>query len=649
MNGTAFEVVGVMPAQFRGQTERAALWVPIAYAPALMSDARRLTRAFANWHHVVARLTAADPGAAAAELAVIAASLATLRGETPPDARGVALVGFDRATTDPGLQQALLILLGAVALVLLVACANLANLLLARATGRRREMALRRALGAGRRRLVQQLLTESLALAVLGGAAGAALAWAGIRLLARIRPAEPADFGVIGADASFDAIILEPRILLFNFGVALLAGLLFGIVPAFVAARTDLATLLREAAAAITPRRAVGRFRAALVAGELALALVLLSGAGLLLRSFLHLQRVDTGILADGVLTVGLELPRSRYDGEANAAFHAELLARIRARPGILHASVATSLPLARNSGATTVEIENSPRDPENPLVAGYHLVDGAYFAALGVPVVRGRIFAPGDRAGAPRVAIINQSAARLFFNGEDPIGRGVRLGVGYEPADEFADVVGVVGDVRYGGIDEPVKPEVYLASPQFAENRAFLIVRTGGDPLALASTIRSDVHALDRALPVFDVKSMRQRVADATSRPRFASTLLGIFAALALALAVIGVYGITAFSVATRSREFGIRRALGADARSVLLPVLKESAWLACGGLAAGLAVTLATTRLLSSQLYEVTPTDPLTFAAVAAVLLGAALLAAYVPSRRAARVDPVVVLRAE
>jgi putative ABC transport system permease protein len=647
LNGALFQVVGVMPAGFGGQTGDAALWVPITQAPVLMSDPRRLTRAFSNWANVVARVTAADAATAAAEMDVIAASLAELREETPPAARGIGLVPLATATTDPRLRQTLLILLGAVGLVLLVACANLANLLLARATGRRREMALRRALGAGGGRLVRQLLTESMALATLGGVAGAGLAWAAVRMLAVLRPAEPARFGAIAGDAAFHAVVLEPRILLFNFGVALAAGLLFGLAPAVVTIRADVASLLREAAAAITPRRRLGRVRAALVAGELALALVLLSGAALLIRSFIALHSVDTGIDADNVLTVGLDLPRSRYDGAATEAFHAQLLERLRGRPGVEAAGVTTALPLARAAGATTVDIENVESDPNDPPIAGYHLVDGGYFAALGIPVVRGRAFSDADRSGAPRVAVINETAARLLFPAGAAVGRRIRLGVGYEPADEYAEIVGVVGDVKYAGVDEPVRPDAYLAAAQFMENGASLVVRTAGDPLALLPAVRAEVAALDPALPIFDVSTMEHRVADATSRPRFASTLLGLFAVIATALAAIGVYGVTAFSVAARAREFGIRRALGADARAVMLPVLRQGLLLALAGVAAGVAGALATGRLLASQLFGVAPSDPVTIAGVALLLLATTMMAAYIPSRRAARVDPLVVLR--
>jgi putative ABC transport system permease protein len=647
LNGALFEVVGVMPAGFAGQTGDAALWVTITQAPVLMSDPRRLTRAFSNWANVVARVTAADAATAAAEMDVIAASLAELREEAPPDARGIGLLPLSTATTDPRLRKTLLILLGAVALVLLVACANLANLLLARATGRRREMALRRALGAGGGRLVRQLLTESGALAMMGGIAGAGLAWAAVRVLAVMRPAEPARFGAIAGDASFDALVLDPRILLFNFGIALAAGVLFGLAPALIAARADVATLLREAAAAITPRRRLGRVRAVLVAGELALALVLLAGAALLIRSFVALHRVDTGIEAENVLTVGLELPRSRYDGGAAESFHAQLLERLRDRPGVAAAGVATALPLARAGGATTVDIENAATIGDEPPVAGYHLVDGGYFDALGIPVVRGRVFSPADRAGAPRVAVINETAARLFFPAGDALGRHIRLGVGYEPSDEYAEIVGVVGDVKYAGIDEPVRPDAYLAAAQFMENRAFLVVRTNADPLALLPAVREEVAALDAGLPLFDVKTMDRRVADATSRPRFASLLLGLFAALATVLAAIGVYGVTAFSVAARAREFGIRRALGADTLAVLLPVLHQGLLLALAGVAVGVVGALAAGRLLASQLFGVAPSDPVTLAGVAALLLATTLLAAYIPARRAARVDPLVVLR--
>jgi putative ABC transport system permease protein len=606
-----------------------------------------LTRPFSNWHHIIARIVAADASAAAAELDVIAASLADLRGETGEGARGIALVGFRDAMTDARLRQALLLLLAAVGLVLLIACANLASLLLTRAAARQREIAVRRALGAGRVRLVRQLVTESLTLAIAGGVAGLVVAWTSVRLLTWLRPTEPIPFGRIAGPAAFEPIVLDARVLAFNFGVALTAGVLFGLAPALVAARAELAALLRDVAAAVTPRRGVNRARGALVIGELAIALVLLAAAGLLGRSLLRLQAVDAGIDPERVLTAAIELPRSSYDAEQAAAFHGVLLERIRALPGVTEASVATSLPLARNAGATSVDIEGVPADDENPRIAGYHLVGGGYFGALGIPIERGRTFSERDRPGAPRVAIVNRTAERLLFPDGDALGRRIRLGVGYEPSDGFAEVVGVVGDVKYAGLDEPVKPEAYLAYPQFMENRAFLVLRSSTQPAALTSAVRRVVAELDPDLPVFDVRTMEQRVAAAGSHPRFSATLLGIFAAFALALAAVGVYGVVAYSVTSRMREIGIRRALGASDRSVLAEVMKEGALLAGGGVTLGLLGALAANRLLVSRLYDVTAADPATLATVATVLLLTAMLAAYLPSRRAVRIDPAAVLK--
>jgi putative ABC transport system permease protein len=654
LDGVMFEVAGIAPAGFRGQTGDADAWVPIDAAPALMNNPGRLTQARANWAYVIGRPRAGAPiETVEAELDVIAGRLRVLRQESGPEARGVALLTLEQATTDPRLRRTLVLLLGAAGMVLLIACANLANLLLVRALGRRREIALRRALGAGRRRLFRQLLTESLLLGLAGGAAALLVAWTAVGLLALLAPAEPAGFAALHAGVDFARIGLDARVLAFNFTAAVLCAAAFGLAPAVWGTRVDVAGVLRDSPASRNPIRARprGGGRRLLVSVQLALAMVLLTAAGLLLESLARLRSVDTGFRGEDVLAVALRLPPQRYDAAAAAGLYRAALERLRALPGVAGAAVATSLPVSSNSGTTVVEVDGRPaRDGEDALTAGYHLVSDGYFETLGIRVLRGRAFHDGDRAGGRRVAVINETAARRFFPGADPVGRRLWLGAGYGPREDLAEVVGVVADVKYGPVEEPARAHAYLSAAQYMEDAGFLLVRSrDARPAALLPGVRAELAALDPALPLFDARTMEQRVAQATSRTRFGAALFGAFAVLALALAAVGVYGVASFAVTARTHELGIRRALGAPDGTVLLQAMRDGGVVALAGIALGAAGALAGGRLLESQLYGVAAVDARTLALVAASLLATALTATWIPSRRATRVDPLRALKGD
>jgi putative ABC transport system permease protein len=560
------------------------------------------------------------------------------------DARawGASAHPLNDARVAPSIRRAVLVLFGAVAFVLLIACANVANLLLARADLRRRELAVRRAIGAGRARLVRLLLTESVLLAAFGGGAGLLLARSTVRALSKIDPAitlRAGGSGGMGA-VSFASIQLDWTALGFAFAVTLLVGLLFGLLPALDLTSTTLNATMKDAHARVTAGRRC------LVIAEVALTMVLLAGSGLMIRTLGKLLSVDPGFDGRNVLTVRLTVPPGGLARDSLPVFYVQLLDRLRAVPGVLEVAIGNCPPLNGGCNGTGVTLLDRPKNAAEVLSTGVHWVTPGWFGTLGVPLKRGRDFTRADRMGAPKVVVINETAARQFWAGEDPIGR--RVGVGQGGFSDGAEVVGIVGDVRQN-MDSLPTADVYLPYFQSPRPGMMIFVRTAEIPGRSATAVRAALREVAPHYPIYDLKPMRERAAAATAQARFGAVLLGVFAATALALAVIGVYGVVSLMVSARTREIGVRVALGADQRRVQRLVIGAGLLLALVGTALGLAGALLATRTLRSLLFELSPTDPATYAATAALLVGAATLASWVPARRAARLDPMRALRAD
>ncbi len=636
LNGKPHTVVGVMPPGFDYPAGGEA-WVPLTYSEAFTGDDSRFNYSI----EVIAR---ARPGVTDGRMREDLDAVMAGIHDAHPMKRSVTLEPVPlREHLLGDTRTPLLVLFGAVGLVLLVACANVANLYLARAASRQGEIAVRAALGAGRGRLVRQLLTESAVVALLGGGAGLLLAsWATEVLVAMQPQGMP----------RLDEVRLDGAVVAFAAGAAVLAVLLVGLVPALRATRSDLARTIRESGGA-RGGRGGNRLRAGMVVAELALSVVLLAGAGLLVRSFVRLLAVDPGFRTEGALAFEVALPGAAYgsDGEVDA-FYSRLVERIGELPGVGPVGAAASLPMTGYGMGSSFSVEGGP--PPSPGDGRELQVRAAtpdYFRAMGVRLLRGRGFEAQDRKGTPPVVLLNDAAVRRFFPDEDPVGR--RLALTWwrdgETDPVGGTVVGVVGDVRERGLDREAVPTLYVAHSQVPLRSMHVVARTAADPLALAAAVRREVTALDAAIPVANVRTLDALVAESVSARRFYMLLLGVFAAAALVLAAIGVFGVMSYSVARRTREIGVRMALGAHAGRMLRLVLREALGLAALGVALGVAGALALTRLLSGLLYGVTATDPLTFVAVAATLSAVALLASYLPARRATRVDPMVALRSE
>jgi len=549
-----------------------------------------------------------------------------------------------------GLRTALVLVLAAVGFVLLIACANLANLLLARGAAREKETAIRTALGAGRRRLFRQYLTESLLLGVLGGALGLVLALWGVDFLERTVPRSVA-LGEAAAPIMRPVIAMDWRVLVFTGAVSILTGVLFGLAPAFAAARPDLSGSLKEGGRS-TSSRARLRLRNLLVVSEVALAMVLLIAAGLTLKSFWNARRSDPGFRLENVLTMEMELPTdSRYrTGQEQREVFRRILERVRQSPGVSSAALANVLPMdpVRDDRTSFLIEGRAPLAPGQRLSADYRSVSPEWFRTMGIALVGGRVFDERDTVDRPLVAVIDETAARRYFNdGRDPIGQRVILGT--RTRDVVREVVGVVSSVRGAGLDKLPAPTLYAPFLQSPRSRMCLAVRAEGDPTRLVRTVKGAVYAVDKDQPVYNVRTMQALVSGSQDGARFTLILLGIFGAVALALAAVGIYGVISYSVAQRTGEIGIRIALGAQASSVLALVVRQGMTLAGAGVLIGLAAAFALTRLLSSLLYGISPTDAGVFAATAGALALVALAASYIPARRAARVDPIVSLRYE
>ena len=654
LNKVPLTIIGVLPEGFKGQKGTAEVWVPMMMAPQLTFP-RRLTTAFAHWTEVIGRLKAgvsfpqaqSEMGLVAAKVGEAVPIPAQLAGTMPSES--VKLTSLKEAKLDPAIGRSFLVLFGAVGFVLLIACANIANLLLGRAVSRQREIAIRMALGAGRVRLIRQLLTESVLLAFTGGLVGLLVALWGVEFLSTFKPAVQSQHGTYLGVLDFGKASIDGQVLGFNILLSIVTGLIFGLLPALQASRADVSEALKEGSAGIRERSRTFRRltpRNVLAMTELALALVLLISAGLMIKSLARLQSLQVGFSPNNVMTMRVELPK--YKPEAEVAFGEQLLARLGELPGVESATVASGTPLSNNSAATLMRVKGQPEGTMDDTRIGLHSVGPDYFGTLRVPLLRGRTFDQRDRAGSRLVAIINESAARKFWPDEEPIGKEIRLGVGWEE-DEFGEIVGVAGDVKYGKIEEGFTPQVYLPYTQPTEPASFVMVRTSNDPTQIVSAVRREILALDKNIPIFDVRTLEDRSADATSRTRFSALLLGIFSSLALVLAAVGIYGVMSYAVSGRTREIGVRMALGAQPRNVLSLVMRDGILVTVSGLALGLGASLAATRVLGSQLYGVGTTDAPTFAAVSLLLAAVALAACYIPARRAMKADPMIALRCE
>jgi len=621
-------VVGILPPGFRSTFEDEEVWMPMALDAAGADD---------NLHFLfpLGRL------AAGATLAEAEAELETLiRAVTPEhplhrrEGRGLTLVSL-RELQVRNVEAGLKFLLGAGGLVLTIACINVANLLLVGAVTRHREVALRTSIGATSWRLARQFLTESLLLAGAGAAVGLALAWAGIRFLAANGP---------GNIPRLDAVALDLRVLLFALLITTATGILAGLAPALRAIQTAPTEVLKEGG------RVTGGFawtevlRGGLVVLEVALALVVLVGAGLLVRSSRSLQAMDFGFRSDRLLTLQTPLPQVKYPaGHHRETFYRAALERVQALPGVESASLVNTLPLSRLNTASGVTIEGRQESAGEALTANFRLVSPEYFATMGIPLRQGRGFEALDMAEHPLVAVIDEAAVRRFWPGQNALGQRLKLG----PFNETLTVVGVVGDVIQRPLSNEVQPTVYL--PSLWSSAMTFVVRTPNEPLEYVDPLRRAIQEVDREQPVVAVASMAQIIADTAAGPRFNAQMLSTLALVALFLATVGIYGVMHYSVTQRIREIGVRMALGADRRSVQGLVLRRAAVLALAGVASGLCAAVALTRLMISQLYGVSATDPWTFTLMALLLVAVALAAGFIPARRATRVDPIVALRTE
>jgi len=636
LNDRIYTVIGVMPPSFT-------FIRPIDVWPILQVTPPKRRGPFSM--RLVAKL---KPGIDEAQMR---AELIALRDQTerewpdPENGSGLARWSFEaeplKEFITGTLRPVLWVLLIAVACVLLIATANVANLLLARASTREREMAIRAALGASRSRLLRQLLTESVLLAVAGGALGLLLASYGIDLLLKLEPGNLPRMNEVGIDKG---------VLVFTSCVSLLSGLLFGVAPALQVSRTNLNESLKEGGRSATETRGRKRLRGLLVVSQTALALVLLAGAGLMIKSFVRLQQVNPGFNPEGVLTAQISPPPTRY-GEARkkVAFHRELLERLRGLPGVQSAGTSSDVPPQNVWDVDVFEVEGRPVPPDqNRPLAERILLSTDYFRTMGIPLLNGRDFERSDDADAPTIAIINQTLAQRYFPGGGAVGGRIHFGA-FGSEVPWITIVGVVGDVKNNGLDAEGSLTIYEPYEQNPGASIALFLRSSSGPEMLTAGVRDAVQAIDKQLPISNIKTGDQLLYDAVGQPRFHTTLIALFAGLALLLAAVGIYGVISYSVAQRTHEIGVRLAVGARPRDVLVLVIRQGMMLTLAGTAIGIGAAFGLTRLLTSLLFHVSATDPLTFVGVATLLAAVALLACWIPARRATKVDPMVALRYE
>jgi putative ABC transport system permease protein len=642
LNGESYEVIGVMPAGFRDFFNRnAEIWAPLGFTPEQLAAGR--TNEYLN---LTARLGTGVPlEQASAELHELGERLKQeFAGEYAPSWTLTAEPLSRLATGD--IRPALLVLLGAVGFVLLIACANVANLLLARAAGRTREIAVRTALGATRERLVRQLLTESVILSLAGGVLGLVLAWAGVRALVALKGANLPRADEIGIDG---------LVMLFTLVISLVTGVLFGLAPALHVSGADLHGNLKEGARGATSDRGTHAVRRLLVVAELALALTLLTGAGLLVKSFARLQGVDPGFDPDDLLTFNLSLPSSRYRSDtAQIAFFDAAIPRIAQVPGIRAVGATSVLPFSGSWSTASLEIEGyqAPQGQPGPW-GDIRIVSPGFFEAMHVPLLKGRVLTDDDRAGSPLVAVIDNEFVRRYYPNQDPIGKRMTFGPPAGAADtssrEWIQIVGVVGHTKHEGLAAEPRIQYYLPYRQSGTPMLTVAARTAGNPEGYVNAVRRAVREVDADQPIANVRTMDDLLDQSVGQRKLSMVLLSLFSGIAILLASVGIYGVMSYSVVQRSREIGVRIALGAERGDVLRLVLRQGMRMALAGVGAGLAIAFVLTRVIASQLYEVRATDPVTFVVVASLLTGVALVANLVPALRATRVDPAVILREE
>ena len=644
LDNRSYTVIGVAPAGFEFPVEYPApqLWGSMARDadPGGGTPATAPENRGAHFLSVIGRL---KPGVTLAQAQTETDLIARRLAHQYPDSntrRAVTVLIPQLQRMVGNVRSALLVLLAAVGFVLLIACANVANLLLAQASKRQREITVRAALGAPRRRLVRQLLTESLLLGVAGGGLGLGLAsW----ILVAIVHFESGNIPRLEHEG------LNLIVLAFTALVSIVASLLFGLAPAWQTARTDLAETLREGGRGAAGAAHSNRLRSGLVIAETAIGVVLLVGAGLLLRSFQQLIRVDPHFNPHYLLALDVNLPSSRYNDQQTVLFYDQLLAKLRALPGVDAASAAWPLPFSGNDATISFEIQGRPSPPGQHPFAALAVVSPGYFHTLGIALLRGREFNLRDDAKSPPVVIVSQNFARQYFSNQNPIGQHMRPGIGDEKAP-MREIVGVVADIKHDSLSDDFDPRYYLPYSQgMFGPQPSIVLRSAGNPVAQLDAVSNAIHGMDKELAVFNVHTMDEMMSNSANQPRFNAFLFSLFAAVALLLTAIGLYGVMAYSVVQKTHEIGIRMALGADPSDLLRMVLQRAVVLVGAGLGVGIAIGLGVTRFLASMLFAVHPLDWPTYAAVAAVLMGVGLLAGYVPARRASRVDPMVALRYE
>jgi predicted permease len=645
LNGNKFTIVGVMPSYFqfplsnmtRGWGDfpgSAELWVPLIFLNGLQRD-----------NHYLAGIARLKPGITLGQAQMELDQINLRLGEQFPDTNynvGMKLVPL-REQVVGNVRQVLLILLGAVGFVLLIACVNVANLQIARAATRQKEIAIRMAIGASRWRIVRQLLAESILLAVIGGILGFILALWGIDILSTLSPA-----GVYGAEQ----MRIDFRVLFFTASVTILTGILFGLIPALQASRPDINQVIKEGGRSLTAGLGQQLFRNISVVSEIALALILLVGAGLMLKSFLGLQRVDTGFDSHNVLTFQVSLPQTKYHSQKQwAEFYKQVLDRIEKLPGIESAGAVSHLPLSGKDATFSFTIEG--RLPlsrgEQPPAARVRAASSDYFRSMGIPLLKGRFITENDIDGKPNVAIISEQMANTYWPGEDPIGKRFSFNEDQQGKPVWREIIGMVKGVRHSGIEIEPGPQMYLPYQQICTDFMTFVVRTRSAPENMTSAVRGEISSVDKEQPVYNIKTMERLVFESISKQRFTMILLSVFSLIALILAAVGIYGVMSYAVSQRIQEIGIRMALGAQRSNILKLVIGKGMFLSLIGIAIGLPSAFGLTKLISSLLFNVSAADPATFLIISLLLAAVSLLACYIPARRAIKIDPIIALRYE
>jgi putative ABC transport system permease protein len=628
LNERPYTVVGVMPADFVFPNRRSEIWIPL-----ILSSEDAANRGGHNLT-VIARMKGGVTLAQARENMVSIAAQLEQQYQVNTGHSSNVFSLYDEVVA--GARPALLVLLGAVAFVLLIACANVANLLFARSTARQKEIAIRTALGAGRARIIRQLLTESVLLGIFGGLLGVLLAAWGLDLLLAIGE---------NSIPRVKEIRLDGWVLGFSLLISVATGLIFGLVPALHASRPDLNDALKEGSRSASGSVRSNRTRSVFVVAEVAICLVLLIGAGLMMKSFSRLLNVSPGFNPENVLSVNVALSGSRYrDGASVSGFYKQTLERLSALPGVQSASIVTALPMAGSFGSRYFGIEGRPPQPPGQgFNANTNLATPGYFETMNIPLLDGRDFEEGDVRGAPDVVIINQEAVRRYWPDENPVGQRITF------ENRTRTVIGVVGDVKQSGLDIESRPEMFSPYYQVTVPFGTVLVRTKGDPAGMISAVRGAMQEIDRDLPLYGIKTVSDVISESVAPRRLNMLLLGIFAGLALVLAAVGLYGVISYSVSQRTREIGIRMALGASHNSVLQLVVGQGLVLSAAGVAIGVTASFFLTKFMATLLFGVSPTDPMTFVAISALLIGVSIVASVIPARRAMKVDPMVALRYE